>query len=70
MHVGSNTIPIFMLPSQSALALFLIALVQLYSDYCCIVKGVVPMKRANFYLTEKQMERLHMRSEQEGVSFR
>jgi len=57
-----------MLPSQSALALFFIALVQLYSDHCCIVKGVVPMKRANFYLTEKQMERLHMRSEQDGVS--
>jgi hypothetical protein len=26
------------------------------------------MKRANFYLTEKQMERLHARSKREGVS--
>ncbi|HWS83754.1 MAG TPA: ribbon-helix-helix protein, CopG family [Ktedonobacteraceae bacterium] len=26
------------------------------------------MKRANFYLTEQQMERLHTRSEREGIS--
>jgi len=26
------------------------------------------MKRTNFYLTEKQMERLHERAEKEGVA--
>ena len=26
------------------------------------------MKRTNFYLTEKQMERLHARAEREGVA--
>ena len=59
-----------MLPSQSALALFSIALVQLYQRsllYCQGSSTNETMKRANFYLTEKQMERLHMRSEQEGI---
>ena len=68
MHVGSKTIRNLMLPSQSALALFFIALVPFSSEHCCLVKAGVPMKRANFSLTENQMERLHARSEQEGVS--
>jgi hypothetical protein len=39
-----------------------------HTENIAVCQGEKAMKRTNFYLTEKQMERLHERADREGIA--